>query len=266
MLIKVLSSSKISALKCVFNSGFQNNIFQHAEYKVQSTNVKTFVKKKVLINVGRIAGRFAGRIACLKKSGYNEDNNDNDDDNKDDDNNDDDNNKSEFKVHLKYKVQNTKISTCVNNHDDDNDDHDNHDDHDFDNDDDKINMKKLGEIIPILFFILVLLVKNEAVILLDLEVLQYFRLSRCQMCRPYVALFSTYLNNSNDDDNDNDNNNDDNNDDNDNDEDNNDNNNQNYLSLIPEQVELILFSKLVSWLSKLLLKAGDIAENPGPDI
>ena len=50
----------------------------------------------------------------------------------------------------------------------------------------------------------------------------------------------------------------------DNDESNDNNNNQNYLSLIPEQFELILFSKLVSWLSKLLLKAGDIAENPGP--
>ena len=91
------------------------------------------------------------------------------------------------------------------------------------------------------------------------------------------TVFSTYLNKSNDDDNDdnnnnnnddnnNDNNNNDNNDDNDNDDNNNDNNNQNYLSLIPEQVELILFSKLVSWLSKLLLKAGDIAENPGPVI
>ncbi len=73
-------------------------------------------------------------------------------------------------------------------------------------------------------------------------------------------------NNNNNNDNNNDDNNDDNNDNNDNDDDNNDNNNQNYLSLIPEQVEFILFTKLVSWLSKLLLKAGDIAENPGPVI
>jgi hypothetical protein len=36
------------------------------------------------------------------------------------------------------------------------------------------------------------------------------------------------------------------------------------VSQIPVHVELIICSKLVSWLSKLLLKAGDIAENPGP--
>jgi hypothetical protein len=63
----VLSSSKISALKCVFNSGFQCNLFQYAEYKAQSTNVKN----KVLINVfkkqdgiGQVSfGRNAGRNA-----------------------------------------------------------------------------------------------------------------------------------------------------------------------------------------------------------
>jgi hypothetical protein len=36
------------------------------------------------------------------------------------------------------------------------------------------------------------------------------------------------------------------------------------FSQIPVHVELIICSKLVNWLSKLLLKAGDIAENPGP--
>ena len=70
---------------------------------------------------------------------------------------------------------------------------------DSDNDDNVNNsqiiitsLKKAGEIIPILILILVftyLLGTNEAVILLDLEVLRYFRLSRCQMCRPYIALF-----------------------------------------------------------------------------
>ncbi len=68
--------------------------------------------------------------------------------------------------------------------------------------------------------------------------------------------------------------NDDKNDDNNNDDSNNNNNhdndnsndNKNYFSLIPQQFELTVFSKLVSWLSKLLLKAGDIAENPGPVI
>ncbi len=92
---------------------------------------------------------------------------------------------TKFEVHSEYKVQST-FSTCVNNDDDDdNDDDDNNDDKDN-------NYNKAGEIIPILNFTLVflfLLVKNEAVILLDLEIVQYFRLSRCQMCRPYIAFF-----------------------------------------------------------------------------
>jgi hypothetical protein len=99
------------------------------------------------------------------------------------------------------------------------------------------------------------------------------------------SLFSSSLNNSNDnedndnnddndkDDDDDDNNNDDNSNNNNHDNDNSDNNNndnsndnKNYFSLIPQQFGLSVFSKLVSWLSKLLLKAGDIAENLGPVI
>ena len=91
------------------------------------------------------------------------------------------------------------------------------------------------------------------------------------MCRPYVALQFVENNDDNDgndydednhkdnNNNDNDNNNNDD-DDNDNDSDNN-NNNHKYFSL---QLQLTTLSKLVSWRLKLLLKAGDIAENPGP--
>ena len=143
-----------------------------------------------------------------------------------------------------------------------------------------------GEIIPILFFIVKAncssLLFNPAVILLDLW---DFRFVKHELCRPYIVLWlNDNNNNDNNDDNKHDNDNKDDNDEDDNDEDDNDNendnnnnnniddndnhnsNNQNYFSLIPQQFELILFSKLVSWLSKLLLKARDIAENPGPVI
>ncbi len=73
----MLSSSKISALKCVLNSGFHCNLFQFEEYKVQSTNVKNKVLIKVFkkqdgigqVSVGQIASQIAGRNVCLKKSG-----------------------------------------------------------------------------------------------------------------------------------------------------------------------------------------------------
>ena len=96
-----MSITKISPVKCSYkSSGFQKNLFQHAKYKIQSTNVKTCLKKKGCEkkycekqdgrvigqvsdgqNVGRIDGRIAGRnvgriasqnvgrIACLKNSG-----------------------------------------------------------------------------------------------------------------------------------------------------------------------------------------------------
>ena len=88
-----MSITKISPVKCSYkSSGFQKNLFQHAKYKIQSTNVKTCLKKKgcekkycekqdgrVIGQVsdgqnvgridGRITGRNVGRIACLKNSG-----------------------------------------------------------------------------------------------------------------------------------------------------------------------------------------------------
>jgi hypothetical protein len=72
--------------------------------------------------------------------------------------------------------------------------------------------------------------------------------------------------NDNDNKNNNDNNDNDNSDNSDNDDNGKNNDNKNYFSLIPQQFESTVISKLVSWLSKLLLKAGDIAENPEPAI
>ena len=100
-------------------------------------------------------------------------------------------------------------ANCNNKKDDDDTDDDDMDDNDYkdngnykddgDNMDDGDNKdNKAGEIIPILISALAFtysMVTNKAVILLDLEVLRYFRLSRCKMCRPYVAFFLIDLNN-----------------------------------------------------------------------
>jgi hypothetical protein len=102
-----------------------------------------------------------------------------------------------FKEKCNYNVFDNGDNDDGGNKDGDNNDSDNNDN--VNNSQIIItSLKKAGEIIPILFLILVftyLSGTNEAVILLDLEVLRYFRLLRCQMCRPYVALFPIYLNN-----------------------------------------------------------------------
>jgi hypothetical protein len=253
-----VSITKISPVKCSYkSSGFIKNLFQHVkfkvhlQYKVQSTNISTCV-----INQN-------GRQTEV--SNDNDDNNDNDHKDDNDPNND-------------------KDKDNHNNDNDNDNDNDDDDDKNYNNGEDNINVKKSGlnniyisgEIIPILFFIAKFNCRcfqfNQTVILLDLEC---FRFVKYKLCRPYVALWLFDDDNdtdndnkvNNDDDNDSkddDNNNDRNNNANDNDNNNNNNNNnQKYFNI---QVEIIIFSNLVSWLSILLLKAGDIAENPGPVI
>jgi hypothetical protein len=154
-------------------------------------------------------------------------------------------------IHLKYKVQSTKISTCANKQNsrhaagynaNRNEDKDDNNDKDVgnNNDDDKegndCNNYISGEIIPILFSETKVNRSschlNQALILLDVG---YFRFEKHELCRPYVALQFVENNDDNDDidyedDNDNDNNNDDN--------DNNNNNHHKYFSL---QLQLTTF-------------------------
>ena len=169
-----------SKIRCFTNSGFQKNLFQHAKYKLHlKYKVQSTISRCVKNRNGRQAAGHYNANCNNKKDDDDTDNDDTDDDNTDDDEDNDDTDDND--------MDNNDYKDNGN----DKDDGDNMDDGD-----NKDN--KAGEIIPILISTLAFtfsMVTNEAVILLDLEVLRYFRLSRCQMCRPYVALFLIDLNN-----------------------------------------------------------------------